>query len=518
MTRRSALLLAALVLPFVALAGVPREVGRRGWRPFLALSGAATTEEAAARLRLGADTVRAVAGGLEVEPRTAKLLGELRGSLEEFELQELYELLPEQAGPARRLRLVGRREGLRYRIGPPGPAEPARVRSRGPHGATLGDLALTASVRPLDLAGDAPRYLLGLEAGLGVGPFGWDQLTAGLGAAARLAASGDPNATPPPEAARPDPSTRAAVRAAHPRLREEDVEPVAVLWEALPALSRELLEVAQLDDVLVLDLGGEGVVQQLRLAGRLLPARLEGRYPELAAFLAGLGPVLHAQLTWRDAAGRPLARVLLDTKQLRLALDAFVAGGELVAIERGRPCLEPGPLGPTRRLRCEAELRSQIGDLTAHIRGLESDWTVTRTSSPEGERVDVVATTTRPPSVSVSGRVLGFLPAWAVDLAIPGDLEGLIRRFFEVACAGDGGRGVNFTLRAEQPTAGPAIFEIAARGEVPDSALVRFAANVASLRLLPQPSVRAELYALVLRLQRAFVTDLARYEALERGG
>lgn len=516
MTHRSALLLAALLLPLVALAGVPREVGRRGWRPFLALSGAVTTEQAAARLRLGADTVRAVAGGLEVEPGTAELLGELRASLEEFELEDLYELLPEQAGPARQLRLIGRREGLRYRIGPPGPTETARVTSTGPLGTTLGDLALTASVRPLDLDGDAPRFLLGLEAGLGAGPFGWDQLAGGLAEAARLAASGDPNAIAPPEAARPGPKTRAAVLAAHPRLRPEDLEPVAVLWEALPTLSRELLEVAQLEDVLVLDLAGDGLVQQLRLSGRLLPDRLEGRYPELAAFLAGLGPVLHAQLTWRDAAGRPLARLLLDTEQLRLGLDAFVAGGELVAIERGRPCLEPGPVAASRRLRCEAELRSQVGDLTAHVRGLQSDWTVTRTSSPEGERVDVVATATRPPSVSVSGRVLGILPAWAIDLAIPGDLEGLIRGFFEVACAGDSGRGVNLTLRADQPVAGPATFEVAARGEVPDSALVRFAANVASLRLLPQPSVRAELYALVLRLQRAFVTDLARFEALER--
>ncbi len=510
---RSSLVLVLLLLTGVALAGVPRLVGRRGWAPLVAATGASTPSEAVPALREGADLVRAIAGGLEIEPATADLLGELRGSLESFALSDLHALLPEQSHGDRRLRLSGRRDGRRYQLCRAPAAQPAALAPR----SALGDLALTVTARPLALAGDASRYLLALGADLGAGPFGWDRLVAGGAAAARLLGSGDPRACArAPE--RPHVETRLAVVRDHPRLRAEDVEPLAVLREALPALSEALLEVGRVEDVLVLDLKGDGSVRQLRLAGHLRPDLLERRAPDLAEYLRDLGPLLHAEAVWRDEAGRRLARLVLDTDELRLAVDAFVsANGALVPIEDGRPRLdlvEP-PADGARTFTCELDVRSRLGGLEARVRGLRFDCTLSRSTLAGEERVDLVGRAAAVPAVSVSGRALGILPAWAVDLVIPGDLPGLIRGFFEVACGTDAGQGALLALRGRQAAAGGATLGLEARGEVPDSALIRLGARIASVRLLPDPETRAELFALVLRLQAAFREDLRRYEGLE---
>lgn len=489
----------------VAAAGVPRLVWGRGWAPLVQLAGAGDADLAVERLGRGLDTLRCVLHGLRLDDGARRFVTQVRASLGDMDLEGLHGLLPLREGEWRRVRLVGQREGASYavRLAPAAVTAAHGLDPAGPLGARAGDLLALVGTRQR-----GKNYVTQLEVGVGVGPAGWEQITEGLAEAARLLASGDPRVGARDAAARPDTATRLRVVETHPGLRPEDVEVVAVLWESFPQLAEVLIEVARLDDVLVLDLRGTGAYQQLRLSGRLRPDLMKARYPELAAFLARMGPLLDARVRWVDAQNRQLARMSLDTASLALTLEGFVADGRLVPVGHdGQVVLDdPAPAeGEAVDVRGVADLRFNMNGILTEVRGLEVDGVYAR--RPDG--ADLTGRLTRVPQVAVSGNAFGFLPSWAIDIVLPSNLAELTTEFFTAICKGDDGRGATFALRARQREAdGPATLALAGQVEVLNSLLIRLGFRIANQKLLPGEQARDELWALFARARDAFERDL----------
>lgn len=516
MRRKTTLLaLSGLLLAGVAVAGVPRLVSGRGWAPLVVLAGRGDAALAIERLGQGLSVLRCVLHGLAVDAPTRAFVEELRGSLGDMDLEELHELLPLREGAWRRVRVMGRREGEAYAVRLAPAAVAAAIDPRG-FGGRTGDLLAQLGTRA-----SGGNYVTQLEAGLGVGPVGWEQLTGCLAEAARLAASGDPRAKERPERAScAAPATRLRVVEKNPGLRPEDVDVLAVLWESFPRLTDVLLEVGRVDDVLVFDPRGAGEFQQLRLAGRLRPDVMEERYPELAVFLADLGPLLDARVRWVDAKGRQVARMSLDTATLALTLEGFVRDGRLlpvggdgqVVLDAGDP--GGGAAGAPVELKGVIDLRFNMNGIVTDVRGLELDGQYAR----RADGADLTGRISRVPSVAVSGNAFGLLPAWALDIVIPGNVAELTTELLTAMCRGDGGRGASFALRARQAGPdGPGVVTVSGQVEVLNSLLIRLGFQIASQKLLPDDDVRAEVWALFTRAHAAFEQDLAGYaRALER--
>lgn len=503
-------LLLGLTLGGAALAGVPTLMRERGWAPWVVLAGGGDAQRAATRLEESLGTLGVLfGGGLRVDEPTREFVSGLRGSLASFDLEGFHALLPEQDGAWRQVRIVGRREGSSYQVSQAAPGTATAIDpARGALGSQFGDLLLQARTRPVARE-DRTNYVGALDLGVGVGQVGWGQLLAGLRETGRLLASGDPAGpgSVRDNQRRASAETRLRILEAHPRLRPEDVEVLGVLWEAYPHSSAFAATLGTVEDLLVYDPKGTGAYQQLRLRLRLDPARLETRYPDLAEFVRELGPLFQGELTFRDAQRRNLLRLQFDTGKLEVAIEGFLCDGRLVPVGHdGQIVLDAPSAIPGLPVTFTAEGSStfNVNGIETRVRGLELRSTYLE--QPLG--ADLVTTITRPPVVAVSGSAYGFLPTWAIDVVIPGNIEELTREFLTTACTGNDGRGITLGLQARQ--AGPqgaATLRSFGACEVLNSLLVQLAARIANEKLLPSEAARGQLWAVFQEAHQAFLAD-----------
>lgn len=504
-----------LALVGAALAGAPALMRERGWAPLVALAGNGDPQRAVDRLEESLGTLGVVfGGGLRVDAPTQEFVDGLRASLGSFDLESFHALLPETDGDWRRVRIVGGRQGETYQVARAGAATPPAIDAAGPLGDEFGELLLQARTRPAPRQ-DRVNYVGALELGLGVGRVGWPQVMGALRESALLLASGDPAAksSTRDRERRASAETRLAVLEAHPRLRAEDVEVAGLLWEAYPRSAAYLASISSLEDVLVFDPSGRSQVQQLRLRSRLVPEKLQARFPELAEFLGEIGPLFKGELLFRDARNQNLLRLLLDTEKLEVTVEGFLHEGRLVPIgPNGLPALD-GPAGAAG----VPVTFSALGTSVFNVNGIETkvrDLVLQSTYLERADGADLVTAITKPPVVSVSGSAYGILPTWAIDVVIPGNMEELTREFLTTACTGDDGRGVTLSLRSRQQGGpdGPATVQMAGSSEILNSLLVQLAARIANEKLLPSDEVRAELWTIFHEAHQAFVKDFQAFK------
>lgn len=539
--------LLSLLLLGAVYAGVPAKITPRGWAPLLRLTkqGGDDPQLALRRLASGADTMGVVLHGLDMDRATRGFLGDVVDSLQDFDLEEFHETLPEKVGSWRRLRIYGKVSGKTY----PVRQAPRRLRCRvspdGPLGATPGDVAINLRSRPVARKdGGSPNYLLQGDMGLGVGAVGWEALTGAFRETALLVASGDRRSAQARRdmAFRAAPKTRLKLLRSHRGLRDEDIEVLGVLWESFPHVGDVLHSVARAEDVLVRDPKGDGSYQQLRLSVRLKPDLLKKRgYKDLAKFLEGLGPLVHVRTVWTDAAGRQLAVFGLSSKDLRLSFECFVRNGRLLALgkdgkvelpkktERAKTERAKTKQAKTKRakakraktqrsderqkLQARVDVAFNVNGMRMRIQQMRMDWTYAK----RGRNVDISARITKIPQVRVTGRAFGIVPKWLIDVAIPGNMDQLIREFMLTATQGNVGRGIALDLRLRQARAGgPATISLGGGVELLDSTLIHLAAKIAGQKLIPPTPVRNDLHRLMCRLHYAFVKDLRRYQRLLR--
>lgn len=496
-----------------AQAGSPELIRPRGWAPLVAVAGGGDARAAVSGLGTGLSTLKAVLEGLEVDAPTRTFIDGLRGSLADFDLEGFHQLLPEEDGPWRRARVCGKVDGRRYLLRA-APSGVSAIDPAGAYGAAPGDLVAEAAARQV-VTPERESWLVTLEAGAGVGSVTWDRLGQGAREGLRLLASGDPRAANAEAGARPGTATRLAIVESHPHLRSEDIEVFGVFVEAFPRSAALWLSLGRVEDLVVFDPTGQDPYQQLRVSLRLEPERMAAAFPELAEFLTALGPLVRADLRWRDGQGRTLARAHLESQRLLVTLEAFVADGRLLPVgDDGRVVVGREPAVPAGTFRCTADVGFEVNGVLTELRGLEVDARWAR--SPDGAEAGVEGRITRAPKVVVTAGPLMSVALWLVDVAIPGNLEELVQEMLTTSTAGDGGRGISMTLRTRRGASGAATVQVGGRLELLDSALVRFGAQVANAKLLPDDETREELWELLRRGRSAFEADLAGFAAVTR--
>ena len=507
-----------LIFGTAVLAGSPALMRERGWAPWVALVGGGDPKLTVERLEESLGTLGVLlGGGLKVDAPTREFIDGLRKSLGSFDLEGFHEMLPDSEGAWRKVRIVGTRKGDAYEVGRADPKTGA-IDPHGPIGASFGDVLLEARTRPVQRP-DRTNYVGMIDLGVGVGRIGWPQLLSGLSETSRLLGSGDPGSPHATREAerRAAKETRMRVLEAHPRLRGEDMEVVGLLWEAYPRTSAYLATIGSVEDVIAYDPNGKGEFQQLRLRMRLDPTRLEARFAELSEFLAEMGPLFKGELLFRDAQNRNLLRIQLDTEKLEVCVEGFVRDGRLLPVGHdGRVVLDPPPTPAGVPVTFNA-----VGHSTFNVNGIETrvrDMVLRSTYIEHAGGCDLLTEVTQPPTVAVSGSAYGFLPTWAIDVVIPGNMEELTREFLTTACQGDDGRGLRLALHSRQAGGknGPATVQVCAQTEVLNSLLVRIAAQIANEKLLPSAEVREEIWTVFAEAHQAFLADFQEFAAQVR--
>src|SRR5579871_6634627 len=188
--------LLVLVLPGIVLATTPG-VRARAWAPLVRMfagKGPEAPRLAVMRIAESLSTIRSLLYGLSADEPTRAFFLSVLEHLEAFDLEALYETLPEEEGAGwRRVRFTGHSESGKYAIRKAEPGEACACDPDGALGSHFGDLAVAFRSRKAQEE-SSDNFIASARAGIGLGGVSWSQVVGALAEAIRLAESTAPGA------------------------------------------------------------------------------------------------------------------------------------------------------------------------------------------------------------------------------------------------------------------------------------------------------------------------------------
>lgn len=493
---------AVLAMPLFAHA-VAVTVIERAWQPPVTLAGQGDPVRAIDRLRNYVDLQRLVMGHTDIHPETQRFIDELWDSLESFDLDRFYRLLPEQTEAWRTMQVYGRALPDRYRVGP----EPLNGNGRQAVPA-LGQFDALIRAREIEQH-DVTHYLLEGEVRLGIGELTWPAMVQSTNEALRLMGQRDP-AFDRDTSADAD-AFRRRVQLMNPALTTAEVETLAPLWAAFPEIWNLLAQVGEVENLLAGPVSRKGY-RNIEASFSIDTVRLGNAYPALGRHLGRLDSLLQVDLKLHDAQGQLLA-LQFDTETLEGKVSMVLENGRIVPIRGGKPMRDAKPFDPaeTRDLVARIDTRMDILGIIAHVQGMMANIRYTPTDT--GARFE--SRVARVPRIKVGGRALGLVPTDLINVFLPRHIDELVVDFLTVACEGNNGEGITATAEISRPGSGKAAqLDISGAFEGLDNFLVRIGMGIVNDRIIPDEHVSEDIRQLVFDAHEAFSNDLDQFERL----
>ncbi len=496
------LLATSLLLPAVSVA-VPSDVIERAWRPPVELTGQGNADLAVSRMRDYVSLQRLMMDHTEYHQQTQDFVNDLWRSLERFDLEGFYRLLPEERSQWRQLQVFGAADRGVYRIGP----EPLTTEAASDTW-NLGDFEARIRAREID-ASSATHYLLNGNLELGLGGITWPSMVQATRETLRLMVESDPNFSG--NRSVPAERYRSLVHSMNPQLTPREVEVLAPLWAAYPDMWNLIAGLGQVEGLLVSG-GSQGDYREVAAVFVLDPDRLRHGYPSLSQYLDQLDNLLQFQLRVYDDHGQLMA-LAFDTETLRGKLTMSISDGQVLPTRHGKPITDPQPFDPRHPKQLTVRVNSQMDILgiIANVQGMTAqvEYLPTATGARFEWKIQDV------PGIRVGGRALGMVPPDLIDVFIPQRIDELIVDFLTVACKGNNGDGIAGSLELRESEDGGST-RLNAEGsfEGLDNFLVRVGMRIINNRIIPNGSVSEELRQLVYDVHEAFSRDLDQFERI----
>lgn len=495
---RLAVLAAAATAMSTAFAITP-EVINRGWKAQVEMVGAGDPQVALANLREITDLQRVVLQNTEFHQQTQQFIDQLWASLESFNLDRYYNLLPETDGEWRQLKVYGARNGKLYQMGPI--AEQVGLPNSG-QARVMGDLSAVIKAKRLDSEGDT-HYLLQNAIELGVGRVSWLAVQQASEETLRLVVDGAPEFSSA-EQAKTAQVYRDKVVRMNSNLGTEDIDIIAPLWAAFPALWDLLAQMGRIEDVVYHDLNLG--YRQLKASFVIDPALMKQNYPAISNHIINMDRLFHGGLRLSDERGELLSGTL-DSRTLRGQIQMFVADGRVVPVKGGQVVMNAPQIPHGTAWNFTAEMNGTVSVLgvVTHLQNMKAR--VQYLSDDQG--VKVVSQITEVPDISVKGNALGIMPTSMINLVMPKNLDQIMKEFMAVACKGNDGKGILLGAQFQQAKEGEtAKLIVKSAFEGLDNFFVRFGMSIVSDRVIPDPKVSEEIRRFAFDAQEAFVRDL----------
>lgn len=493
---------ALLAMPVFAHA-VAVAVIERAWQPPVTLAGQGDPERAVARLRDYVGLQRLIMGHTDIHPETQRFIDDLWDSLESFDLDRFYRLLPEEAEAWRSMQVYGQALPDSYRVGP----DP--IQGAGHEQApSLGQFEARIRAQEIEHP-DATHYLLEGDVSLGIGEVSWPAVVESTHEALRLMGQRDP-AFDRDTSADAD-GFRRRVQMMNPSLTTTEVETLAPLWAAFPDIWNMLANVGEIKDLLAEPIDGADY-RNIEAAFVIDTSRLRKAYPALARHLDRINSLLEVDLELHDAQGQLLA-LEIDTETLRGRVSMVLENGRLVPTRGGKPMRDAKPFDPaeTRDMVAKIDTRMDILGIIAEVQGMAA--TIRYTPTATGARFD--SRVVRVPRIDVGGRALGLVPTDLINVFLPRHIDELVIDFLTVACEGNNGQGISVSAEVSRPGAGEAAqLSLAGAFEGLDNFLVRLGMGIVNDRIVPDERVSEDIRQLIFDAHEAFSNDLDQFESL----
>lgn len=476
-----------------------------GWTPMVTMWGG--DEQTAVRsLSQVTQAYEAFLQNTEVDEPTQKFIDKALKEFEDFDLAGFHDLLPDERGERRELNVKGGLAGNRYLVTRADPNSRYEVGVNGPRNG-LADMSLLIHAQQKK-SEDHKSLIVGTRIGLGLGPLSYRGLMDAERDLARLATTGDPTGSGVKLA--PSAKARARVTETNPGLGPEDIETLAILYDAYPALGEALTGVGRLEDVRAAT--AKGGYYHITTRMRAEPDRLKEKYPNFAKHIKKLGDVLHATVRVLDDKGRDIVRLTVDSEKLLFGVESYINQDGLPLPFDNKRVYEDEPLDPVsdalQHPRVLVNARLNMLGIIINARNLRLD---ARYRANDGYATADARMTTVP-DLKVEGRALGIFAPGFLDLFIPGNIEDTTRKFFEVAAKGNGGKGLraHVELGARTPGA-PGVFSLTAQVEALESFIIKMGGGIITDRLMMNKKAEKEAKQLAADLHEAFKRDFNRF-------
>ena len=243
----------------------------------------------------------------------------------------------------------------------------------------------------------------------------------------------------------------------------------------------------------------------------IMAEQITADYPELGEYVERLMTSLDLKILLRYQLpdGLNLARVDVVTKNQSVEFHFKTRDGLVI------PTDNHGNPHPESAINLD-NLRFHEGrivvDAVAHVLGLtiSANDVVTSVKFEDGAIARQKLKLESLPTPKVEGRALWILPTWAIDLSIPGSLDGLLSRFTQGFLHGHQGAGTYSELIVD--TTEPKVTKLAAVSstEFLDNFFNNFGMRVAQSYIWPDEYVLADAWNLSKKLTRTIALDLGK--------
>jgi hypothetical protein len=480
-----------------------------GWQPLVRLWGQGDKAEAVNELKRLTKAYSVSLHHTEIDEDTQDFIDGTLEDLEDFNIGDFYERLPQKNGAYRELWVRGELQGGKYVVRQSKDKSSYRVTLDGARN-ELAAMSTTVRAKETRGAGDRSAYFIGYKLGLGIGAFRWDNAMAALADFARLESTGDPRSDAQGTVESSD-ATKKKVKALHPRLAKADLDVLAVLFEAYPTLSPVLSRLGTVEDVRTVWSGKD--YQQINLQLKADLERFEEHYPHVAKYLDKMGDIALMDIRWVDAQGRSLMQFKVDSDKLTLSLQCYLKDGKLLPF-RGVKVMSDEPIEPTSPVLHDTQV---VSDVRLEMLGVViklGQLKIAAEYEPHESYAEIGIQARHVPTIHVEGAALGFVPTGLVDAFIPGNIESITRDFLTVAAKGNGGKGVvaNVKLGIAKEGSDKGVLELGIEGDALDNFLVKIGLGMVNERLIPDEKAIDEAKQFAAHAHDAFVQDLGRYE------
>lgn len=507
--RRALLGASAALLVATTAYAASMDATNAGWEPLVSLFGAGDKARAAVGLNAMNRAFGISIRNTRRDPSVQKFIDATMEDFADFDLGDFHDRLPNKNGEFRELWVRGDLEGDAYVISQAKERKGYAVTLKGERNA-LAAMSTTVRAKPIKGVGDKDAYFIGLRMGLGIGNLHWGDVMTSLQGFSRIGSIGNPRAgATEPIAASAD--TKAKVKKAHPKLSGEDVDVLALLWEAYPSVSAELSTFATVENVRTLS-HGKGY-QELTVFMRAIPERIGKKYPALASYFDKMDDIALFDLKWLDKKGRTLTVTKVDTQNLTFQFSCFIKDGYLLPY-KGVKVFEDEPVDPMldtlTATKVLVDARVKLLGVIIKVKELNLDLFY----QPNPHYAEVGLTLTKVPEIKVEGAALGFVPTALVDAMIPGNIEGLARDFLSVMARGNNGEGMLVAGKVGVGKEGSehGVLEVGADFAALDNFLIKIGLGMVNERLVPNPEALEETKQSSGALQTAFAKDFSRFE------
>ncbi len=270
----------------------------------------------------------------------------------------------------------------------------------------------------------------------------------------------------------------------------------------LPSVSQFLNQYFEADSILKTQNINSKQLTLFYLKGRINNRYLQNTYPYLASYLDDIAELGTIRINIYNATGERILELDLESATLLLYCKFYTMGGKIIpySTNSGKDELNFSKAFSISTLSLY-NFKISIS-FRANIYGLEfenKEILVNGTYSNKAGEGNLVFALKDINKTSVSGGFSYIVPAWAINLAIPGNMEELVFHFTKVLVHANQERGSSMALSWRKKTS-HWFFSIRSESEFVDNFFIRFGLKVFNYKIRPSKEAGEELSRFLVQI------------------